>query len=99
MSYPRSNTGYEDDEMLPSLRVFAELTIERGPTMREFLEALNLSSSSVAAYRMMLLERAGWIERIPAQRTGSPFRGYRLTTAGREAAEARSEQVKEVTRG
>lgn len=67
--------GQHDDALL----AFAALVEERGPTIREFQDALELSSTSVASYRMAALEDCGLIEQYAPERA----HGWRLTRAGR----------------
>lgn len=65
---------------------FVERVEERGPSIREFQAALGLSSSSVAAYHLMRLEREGLIERSGPTGQHAENRPYRLTAKGRALA-------------
>ena len=68
-------------DLRADLEAFAELTIELGPTVREFRDLRELSSTSVVMWHFQALERAGWIRR----RSVEPHaRGWVLTEAGRE---------------
>jgi DNA-binding PadR family transcriptional regulator len=66
-----------------SLIAFAKLStvVERGPVVRDFQDALGLSSPSVAVYRLKALEEAGYIERADKQRFAR--QAYRLTPKGK----------------
>ena len=90
MSPPARLRKERADELAESLRLFAALSYERGPSMLELMRAQGLSSSSVAAHRMNLLEELGWIEPVPLPYLGAyNDRGYRLTAAGRGSGRAR----------
>jgi DNA-binding IclR family transcriptional regulator len=73
-----------------ALVAFMSLLEERGPTVRELQEALELSSTSMALRRLQVMVHEGLIESDP---WGSS-RGYRPTAAGR----ARFETLKAVAR-
>lgn len=76
----RSSGPLTEERLCEALRVFAALTVERGPTLREFQHELNLSSTSVTAYRIALLRKRGLIEQVVAENRS---RRYRVTARGR----------------
>ena len=69
-------------DALAALRAYDRLTERRGPTIREYQEALGLSSSSVAAYRIHKLVGLGWLD---TPRSAGESRGYHITEAGEAA--------------
>ena len=54
-----------DSRLLDALRWIHRYQERHGysPTMREMVNGLYLSSTSIANYRLLQLERIGWIER------------------------------------
>lgn len=94
MSRASSYGELDRDDLGEALRSYVALGGWQGPTAREYQEALALSSTSVAQYRIRALVRAGWLEPIPGE-PGSVNRGYRLTPRGREVAGASPEQRKD----
>lgn len=70
-----------DQELETLAAIFAVMEGPRGPSVREFQEALGLSSTSLAADRMRRLERAGYIERVTGMRNET--RPWRLTRSAR----------------
>lgn len=92
MSRPDRSQPMDSEDLALPLETFARLEEPRGPSMREYQEALGLSSSSVAAYRVRQLVQQGWVEQLPPQDGASvTTRGYRLTPAGRAAAAQQQE--------
>lgn len=69
------------DDMLFAMDVLSE---ERGPSIRELTEACDLSSTSVALYRLRVLARQGLVEQLGADAA----RGWRLTAAGHAYVDA-----------
>jgi predicted transcriptional regulator len=62
------------------VRAFAELTEERGPSMRELADRAGFPSTNTAKNYIERMRVAGFVEPISLRAA----RGYRLTDKGRE---------------